>query len=116
MVETSLCSIDLPYEGTAGAKVTLAMRPEHLRLDAPESSRGRGLPSAGGAVLGWAIPLGEARVTEVVFQGSFKRVLATSNLDPSVRFIAKAAATAVLQAGDSVAVSCQATDVILLTK
>jgi spermidine/putrescine transport system ATP-binding protein len=115
-VETTLGRIDLPCEGPVGSRVTLAVRPEHLRLDPAETSRGRGLPRAGGAVPGWAIPLGEASVTEIVFQGSFKRVLATASLDPSVRFIAKAPATAVLQAGDSVAVSCQATDVILLTK
>jgi spermidine/putrescine transport system ATP-binding protein len=115
-VETELGRIDLPCEGPACGKVTLAMRPEHLRLDAAETSRGRELPKAVGVLSGWAVPLGEAKVSEVVFQGSFKRVLAISAVDPSVRFIAKAPATAALQVGDSVAVSCQATDVILLTK
>jgi len=116
VVDTSLGGIDLPYEGPVGGKVTLAIRPEHLRLDAPETSRGSGLPRASGLVPGWSVPLGEASVAEIVFQGSFKRVLATSSLDPALRFIAKAPATAALRAGDGVAVSCQATDIILLTK
>ena len=52
----------------------------------------------------------------IVFQGSFKRVLADSRIDPSIRFIAKVPATAALHPGDTVAISCQAGDVILLTK
>jgi spermidine/putrescine transport system ATP-binding protein len=62
------------------------------------------------------LPLGEATIAEIVFQGSFKRVLANSLIDPSIRFIAKAPAAAALHPGDTVAVSCQADDVILLTK
>jgi spermidine/putrescine transport system ATP-binding protein len=99
-VETSLGWLQLPYGASAGAGVTLAIRPEHLRL---------GQPNGG-------LSLGEATVTEIVFQGSFKRVLATSRLDPSVRFVAKVPASAALQIGDSVAVSCEAQNIILLKK
>jgi spermidine/putrescine transport system ATP-binding protein len=65
---------------------------------------------------GETIRLGQATVSEVVFQGSFKRVLAVSKIDPSIRFIARVAANAALNPGDSAAVSCHAADVILLAK
>jgi spermidine/putrescine transport system ATP-binding protein len=100
IVETSLGRLQLPAAAPAEAKVTLAIRPEHVRLG----------PADGGLVLGGAT------VAEIVFQGSFKRVLADSLADPSVRFVAKLPAAAALLQGDSVAVSCQAEDVILLTK
>ena len=61
--------------------------------------------------------LGEATVVEIVFQGSFKRVLA--DLAASTRRSASSPrlpATAAFSAGDIVAVSCRADDVILLTQ
>jgi spermidine/putrescine transport system ATP-binding protein len=100
MVDTLLGSLPLPEAAPDGTKVTLAIRPEHLALEADRTG----------------IALGEAAVAEVVFQGSFKRVLAQSRTDPSVRFIAKVPAAAAVRPGDTVAVSCQAADVILLTK
>lgn len=119
LVGTPLGRFDLPFGAVAGGAVAIAIRPEHLRLDrAPRDDAG-GSPSA---VEGMAqepratARLGDATVTEVVFQGSFKRVLATSSGDPSVRFIAKVSAAAVFQAGDRVAVSCQAAEIILLAK
>jgi spermidine/putrescine transport system ATP-binding protein len=60
------------------------------------------------------VALGQARIDDVVFQGSFKRVLATSMQDRALQFIAKAPATATVQAGDTIAVSCNAGDIILL--
>ena len=62
-----------------------------------------------------AVALGTAEVSDVVFQGSFKRVLAVSVEDPSLQFIAKLPAAATVQPGDTVAVSCDAGDIILLT-
>ncbi|RUY07883.1 TOBE domain-containing protein, partial [Mesorhizobium sp. M7A.F.Ca.US.005.03.2.1] len=50
-----------------------------------------------------------------VFQGSFKRVLAVSVEDPSLHFIAKLPATATVQPGDRVAISCDTDQIILLT-
>jgi len=95
---TPVGAISLPGTSPAGARVALAIRPEHLVL---------------GEVKG-DVALGAAKVSDVVFQGSFKRVLATSILDPSLQFIAKAAASATVQVGDTTAVSCNAQDVILL--
>ncbi|CCV13478.1 ABC transporter ATP-binding protein [Mesorhizobium sp. STM 4661] len=97
-VATPAGAIMLPGTLQPGAKVALAIRPEHLVLGA-----------AGG------VALGRAEVSDVVFQGSFKRVLAISAKDPALHFIAKAPASATVQTGDTVAVSCNADDIILLT-
>lgn len=98
-VATPAGAILLPGTLQPGAKVALAVRPEHLVLGA-----------AGGA-----IALGTAEVSDVVFQGSFKRVLAASTLDPALQFIARAPASATVQTGDTTAVSCNPDDIILLT-
>ncbi|TPJ49650.1 ABC transporter ATP-binding protein [Mesorhizobium sp. B2-7-1] len=95
---TAVGSISLPGAPPAGATVALAIRPEHLALGEAKGD----------------VALGTAKIGDVVFQGSFKRVLAASLLDPALQFIAKAPASAAVQAGDMTAVSCQAQDIILL--
>ncbi|TJW82674.1 MAG: TOBE domain-containing protein, partial [Mesorhizobium sp.] len=55
-----------------------------------------------------------AKVSDVVFQGSFKRVLADSEKDPALQFIARVPAAAAVQPGDIVAVWCEAGDIIFL--
>ena len=105
VVETALGRLELPRRASVGDKITLAIRPEHLRLGEARPGHIAAVPS-----------LGEAIVTEVLFQGSFKRALATSRSDPSIRFIAKLPANAARQPGDSVAISCEARDIILLTR
>ncbi|MBZ9822724.1 ABC transporter ATP-binding protein [Mesorhizobium sp. CA4] len=95
---TALGPISLPGVSPADATVALAIRPEHLVFGEAKGN----------------VTLGMAKVGDVVFQGSFKRVLATSTLDPALQFIAKAPASAAIQAGDTIPVSCQAQDIILL--
>ncbi|TIS53991.1 MAG: ABC transporter ATP-binding protein [Mesorhizobium sp.] len=97
-VATELGPIALPGTSPAGANVALAIRPEHLVLGDTKAD----------------VTLGMAKIGDVVFQGSFKRVLATSTQDPALQFIAKAPASATVQAGDTTAVSCNAQDIILL--
>ncbi|ANT52024.1 ABC transporter ATP-binding protein [Mesorhizobium amorphae] len=98
-VATPPGAISLPGTSPVGAKIALAIRPEHLVLGAT----------------GGTIALGTATVSDVVFQGSFKRVLAASTQDPALQFIVKAPAAATVQPGDTIAVSCNAGDIILLT-
>ncbi|WP_192177510.1 ABC transporter ATP-binding protein [Mesorhizobium amorphae] len=98
-VATPAGPISLLGTSPAGAKVALAIRPEHLVLGAT----------------GGTVALGTATVSDVVFQGSFKRVLAASTQDPALQFIVKAPAAATVQPGDTIAVSCNAGDIILLT-
>ncbi len=97
-VATSEGPVLLPGTSQTGTRVALAIRPEHLVLG-----------NAAGT-----IALGLARVGDVVFQGSFKRVLAVSLKDPALHFIAKVPAAASVQPGDTIAVSCDAADIILL--
>lgn len=99
IVATPAGPVSLPSALPLGSAVALAIRPEHLVLGA----------DAGSA------KLGTAEVSDVVFQGSFKRVLAVSVEDPSLQFIAKLAAAATVQPGDTVAVSCDTDQIILLT-
>ncbi|MBZ9854444.1 ABC transporter ATP-binding protein [Mesorhizobium sp. CA13] len=82
-----------------GSAVALAIRPEHLTLAATSG----------------ATKLGKAQVSDVVFQGSFKRVLAVSAEDATLQFIAKLPATSAVQPGDTVSVSCDTDKIILLT-
>ncbi len=98
-VATAVGQVSLPCALPVGSAVALAIRPEHLVL---------------GATAGTA-RLGTARVSDVVFQGSFKRVLAASVEDPSLQFIARLPATATVRPGDTVAVSCNTDEIILLT-
>lgn len=98
-VATPVGAVSLRGALPVGSAVALAIRPEHLSL---------------GAASG-ATRLGTAKVSYVVFQGSFKRVLAMSVEDPSVQFIAKLPAAATLQPGDTVAASCDTDQIILLT-
>jgi spermidine/putrescine transport system ATP-binding protein len=97
-VATGLGSVSLRGASPVGADVSLAVRPEHLVLGEAKGD----------------VALGNATVGDVVFQGSFKRVLACSTSDPALQFIAKAPASASLQPGDITAVSCNADDIILL--
>jgi spermidine/putrescine transport system ATP-binding protein len=106
LVETALGRLPLTTATSAGSKVTLAIRPEHLRFHPTQ-----GVPPAN-----TELALGDATVVETVFQGSFKRVLADCRADPSIRFIARLPATAQLLPGDAVDVSCPADDIILLTR
>ena len=87
-------------EATEGAQVTLAIRPEHMLLIRDSRS----------------ISFGNAKVTAVVFQGSFKRVLAESTTKSALSFIAKVPAELEVAIGDTVTPCCHIEDLIVLTK
>ena len=79
LVETRSAACRSQPARVGGSQVTLAIRPEHLLPCTTASS------PAGAGLCARRRP----RSTEVVFQGSFKRVLAVSETDPSIRFIAR---------------------------
>jgi spermidine/putrescine transport system ATP-binding protein len=87
----------LPTPPSGGA---IAIRPENLRLE-----RRAGL-----------VALGEARVATVVFQGSYKRVLAVSIVRPDLLFIARAEAGAAIAPGDICMPGCRPDDLIILSR
>jgi spermidine/putrescine transport system ATP-binding protein len=87
---------------TAGLKsqVTLGIRPEHLRLaHGPQT-----------------ITFGKTRITTVVFQGSFKRVLSESLDVPGHIFIAKVPAETNATIGDVATLCCHGEDLVLLAR
>jgi spermidine/putrescine transport system ATP-binding protein len=91
-------SVEVEGSGEKGAMVWLAMRPEHMLT-------GRG--PAG------AIAFPRAEISDVVFQGSFKRVRACT---AGTEFLARIAADAPVKTGDVVDFHCPRRHVIVLTR
>jgi spermidine/putrescine transport system ATP-binding protein len=99
-VATEVGPVAISASGEPGFDVTLAIRPEHITLgDVPPS-----------------VALGEAKVTDVVFQGSFKRLLAVSDKNPEVTFIVKVPSNRPVSVGDTVELFCPAADMILMSR
>ena len=99
-VNTAFGSFPIIANAEDGAQVTLAIRPEHMLLIRDSRS----------------ITFGNARVTAVIFQGSFKRVLAVSTMKAGPSFIAKIPAELEVAIGDVVTPCCHIEDLIMLTK
>jgi spermidine/putrescine transport system ATP-binding protein len=99
-IDTQVGPLTLAGAGEPGFDVSLAIRPEHITL----------VPEAG------SVSLGEAKVTDVVFQGSFKRVSAVSARDPNVTFIAKLRSSQPVAPGDTVELYATPTDMVLLSR
>ena len=99
-VKTAFGSFPIIASAEDGAQVTLAIRPEHMLLIRDSRS----------------ITFGNARVTAIIFQGSFKRVLADSTMRSGPSFIAKIPAELEVAVGDIVTPCCHIEDLIMLTK
>jgi spermidine/putrescine transport system ATP-binding protein len=99
-VKTIFGSLPIVATAQEGAQVTLAIRPEHMLLIRDARS----------------ISFGNACVTAVVFQGSFKRVLADSTSKSRPSFIAKVPAELEVAVGDVVTPCCHIEDLIMLTR
>lgn len=95
-IVSSLGPIPLPCDTATGTTAWLAMRPEHLRIGDT------------------CVRLGKATIEDAVFQGSFKRVLATSLDDPTIRFILHLDADSGVRQGEIVPICCRASDIIVL--
>ena len=100
LVNTLFGTLPLVATAEEGAKVALAIRPEHLRLIRDSRS----------------VTFGSAEVSAVIFQGSFKRVVATSTTLSGPTFIAKIPATHDVSVGDTVTPCCHIENLLLLTK
>ncbi len=100
LINTAFGSFPIIAEAAEGAAVTLAVRPEHMRLI--RNSR--------------SVTFGTAQVTAVIFQGSFKRVLAESNSRVGFMFIARIPAEHDVSVGDTVTPCCHIEDLIVLAK
>jgi spermidine/putrescine transport system ATP-binding protein len=96
-VNTPLGSLEVEGSRPPGAKVTLALRPEAVRLGKPQPSEQ---------------PLGMLRVTELVYQGSFVRLTGTTL--SGVTITVRAEADALPAEGDTVAVVARPGGLVLL--
>ena len=82
------------------APVLVALRPEHLHLGEPRQT----------------LHLGDGEITDVIFQGSFRRVAALSVRDPTIRFEAKVPLRQEIAIGQRIALSCDPADLIVTTR
>ena len=98
-LETPVGRLTVPGTAAPGAQVTIAVRPESLLLGRPQAAD---------------ISFGHGTVREVVFQGSFKRVLIDAHVDPTIRFTARVPIGKALNAGERVHLSCPAGEIIVL--
>jgi len=98
-VDTALGRLAAHGAGQAGAKVELCIRPECVRLGpAPEG----------------AVELGEAQITDAVFQGSRVRLRASGGPRSAVPVLIEAPAGAPLAPGDRTRLHVRPADVVVL--
>ena len=97
-IETALGPFAVASTEPVGTKLMLALRPEHVTL-----AKGRG-------------NLGQGLVTDVVFQGSFKRVLARSLAADGLTIIARLAADSAVTPGETVSFTCDPAHLIVLAE
>jgi spermidine/putrescine transport system ATP-binding protein len=97
-IATALGPVDLDGDAEAGTPVSLAIRPEHI---------------ASGRNPGAALAFPQARIGDVVFQGSFKRVRAVTR---GTEFLARLPADVALRVGDVADFHCLRRNIILLTR
>ena len=98
-IDTPLGRLRAPGTAAPGADVAIAVRPESLRLRE--------------AVTGY-LSLGHGAVRDIVFQGSFRRVLIASELDPAIMFTARTPLEQSIVTGQRVPLSCSPGDIIIL--
>ncbi|MGE0240007.1 MAG: ABC transporter ATP-binding protein [Parvibaculaceae bacterium] len=97
-IETPFGSWRLANAAAVGTEVALALRPEHVVT-------GTG-----------PLSLGRARIGDVVFQGSFKRVAAIPEAAPQISLLARLPADAAIRPGDLVEFACEARHVLVLER
>ena len=99
LVMTPLGKLTAHGEAAEGEEIELAVRPENLKLQGSREA--------------W-LHLGRARVTDVVFQGGFKRVIAVSDSMPPVQMILRIGTDEGIKLREHVDIYCRPADLILL--
>jgi spermidine/putrescine transport system ATP-binding protein len=99
LVMTPLGKLTAHGKAEEGEEIELAVRPENLKLQGTREA--------------W-LNLGRARVTDVVFQGSFKRVIAVSDSMPPVQMILRISNEEGVKLREHVDIYCRPADLILL--
>ena len=90
VLETALGRLPVAGEA-AGGKAAVCLRPEDVRVAAEPGD----------------LSLGTAKVESLVFQGSFRRLVARPDADPSLRVIVRAPRDAALAEGQAVRLHCR---------
>ncbi|HUE46984.1 MAG TPA: ABC transporter ATP-binding protein [Aestuariivirgaceae bacterium] len=98
-IDTIVGRFSVPGAATTGRDVAIAIRPETLRLGEPRTGD---------------VSFGHGVVHEIVFQGSFRRVIIASETDPAIMFTARVPLDQSLAAGERVHLSCPPDDIIVL--
>jgi spermidine/putrescine transport system ATP-binding protein len=98
-IHTPLGRLTVHGDAAAGQEIHLAIRPENLKLQSTRDV--------------W-LHLGRAQVSDVVFQGSFKRVTAVSQSMPPVPLVLRAGADELVKPREYVDLYCKPSDLILL--
>jgi spermidine/putrescine transport system ATP-binding protein len=101
IISTPLGRLAIHGKAEAGGELDVAIRPENIKLQSHRSAR---------------LHLGRARVTDLVFQGSFKRATVVSQSTPPVQLILRVGADEPVKLRQQVDLYCRPADLILLTK
>jgi spermidine/putrescine transport system ATP-binding protein len=99
LVMTPLGKLTAHGDAEESEEIELAVRPENLKLHGTREA--------------W-LHLGRARVTDIVFQGSFKRVIAVSDSMPPVQMILRVGNEEEVKVKEHVDIYCRPVDLILL--
>jgi spermidine/putrescine transport system ATP-binding protein len=99
LVSTPLGEIQLSGEAEAGEKISVAIRPENLKLQSGRGAR---------------LHLGKARVCEVMFQGSFKRMSARTEGREPQGLVLRVGIEESAKEGDLIDLYCGPSDLVLL--
>ena len=98
-IETIFGCLSVPGAAATGSDVAIAVRPESLRLGEPRAGH---------------VSFGHGVVQEIVFQGSFRRVIIASETDPAIMFTGRVPLDQPLAAGERVHLSCAPENIIVL--
>jgi spermidine/putrescine transport system ATP-binding protein len=98
-LETPIGRLIVPGDAAPGAEVSIAIRPESLRI---------------GKLRPEDVSFGHGTVRDIVFQGSYKRVIIASETDPAIIFTARAPLGQGLASDSRVHLSCLPGDIIVL--
>jgi spermidine/putrescine transport system ATP-binding protein len=101
LVMTALGRLTVHGAAQAGQEVYIVIRPENVKLHSTRDA--------------W-LHLGRAQVSDVVFQGSFKRVSARSEGTPAVQLVLRASADDTVKPREHIDLYCRPADLILLTE
>jgi spermidine/putrescine transport system ATP-binding protein len=98
-LDTPVGRLRVPGSAATGEELAIAVRPESLHIGEPVPGH---------------VSFGAGTVRDIVFQGSFRRVIVALQSDPAISFTVRVPLGQALAAGERVVLSCPPGDMILL--